>query len=107
MGTTFPTSLPKFQRVFPDDGACARYLEAIRWPDGFSCPKCGLIGEPYRFATRSSVVLRCRACNKEYVSHRRDSVAVEPHATPDLVLGRLSHGDTDARAVCNSIPAPA
>src|SRR3984893_16275150 len=25
MDTTFPTSLPKFQRVFPDDGACARY----------------------------------------------------------------------------------
>ena len=64
MDTTFPTSLPKFQRVFPDDGGCARYLEAIRWPDGFSCPKCGLIGEPYRFATRSSVVLRCRACKK-------------------------------------------
>src|SRR6202163_3318901 len=59
MDTTFPTSLPKFQRVFPDDGACARYLEAIRWPDGFSCPKCGLIGEPYRFATRSSGVLVC------------------------------------------------
>src|SRR6202165_1980889 len=64
MDTTFPTSLPKFQRVFPDDDAGARYWEAIRWPDGFSCPKCGLIGEPYRFATRSSVVLRCRACKK-------------------------------------------
>jgi transposase-like protein len=64
MDTTFPTSLPKFQRVFPDDGACARYLEAIRWPSGFSCPKCGLVGEPYRFATRSSVVLRCRGCKK-------------------------------------------
>jgi len=58
----FPTSLPEFQRVFPDDGACARYLEAIRWPDGFACTKCGLVGDPYRFATRSSVVLRCRGC---------------------------------------------
>jgi ISXO2-like transposase domain/Transposase zinc-ribbon domain len=58
----FPTSLPEFQRVFPDDAACSRYLESIRWPDGFSCPKCGLAGEPYRFATRSSVVLRCRGC---------------------------------------------
>jgi hypothetical protein len=34
----------------------------MRWPDGFTCPKCGQIGPPYRFATRSSVVLRCRAC---------------------------------------------
>jgi len=23
----FPESLPEFQRMFPDDGACARYLE--------------------------------------------------------------------------------
>src|SRR6202022_830601 len=65
MDTTFPTSLPKFQRVFPDDGAWARYLEAIRcWAGGFSFLECGHTSEPYRFATRSSVVLRCRACKK-------------------------------------------
>jgi len=58
----FPTSLPEFQRAFPDDGACARYLEAMRWPNGFACQHCGLVSEPYRFPTRSSVVLRCRGC---------------------------------------------
>lgn len=58
----FPTSLPEFQRVFPDDAACAKYLEALRWPDGFACPKCGLVAEPYRFPSKSSVVLRCRGC---------------------------------------------
>ena len=58
----FPTTLPEFQRVFPDDAACARYLEHLRWPHGFTCMKCGSIGEPYRFAKRRSVVLRCRAC---------------------------------------------
>ena len=47
---------------FPRRRGLARYLEFIRWPDGSSCPKCGLVGEPYRFATRSSVVLRCRGC---------------------------------------------
>src|ERR1700691_4636447 len=36
----FPTTLPEFQRVFPDDAACARYLEHLRWPNGFTCPKC-------------------------------------------------------------------
>jgi hypothetical protein len=61
---TFPASLPEFQRIFPDDAACERYLEAVRWPDGFECPTCGLVGEPYRFATRTSVVLRCRGCKK-------------------------------------------
>jgi|SRR5579859_1411082 len=58
----FPTSLPEFQRVFPNDAACAKYLENIRWPDGFTCPKCLQTGEPYRFPTRSSIVLRCRKC---------------------------------------------
>jgi hypothetical protein len=58
----FPTSLPEFQEVFPDDDACAEYLEKMRWPDGFTCRKCGHKGEPYRFDTRSSVVLRCRKC---------------------------------------------
>jgi hypothetical protein len=58
----FPTSLPEFQRVFPNDAACAKYLETMRWPDGFTCPKCNHAVEPYRFPTRSSVVLRCRKC---------------------------------------------
>jgi ISXO2-like transposase domain/Transposase zinc-ribbon domain len=60
----FPTSLPEFQRVFPDDKACAKYLEAVRWPTGFTCPTCGHQEEPYRFKTISSVVLRCRKCKK-------------------------------------------
>ena len=58
----FPTSLPEFQRVFPDDAACAAYLEHLRWPNGFICPVCGAVEVPYRFAKRKTVVLRCRAC---------------------------------------------
>ena len=58
----FPTTLPEFQGVFPDEVACAKYLERLRWPHGFACPKCGQVGEPYRFPKRSPVVLRCRAC---------------------------------------------
>lgn len=58
----FPTSLPEFQEAFPDDDACAKYLEHLRWPTGFACPKCSHQQEPYRFATRTSVVLRCRKC---------------------------------------------
>lgn len=55
----FPTTLPEFQRVFPHDTACATYLEKLRWPSEFACPKCGVTGEePYRFANRPHV-LRC------------------------------------------------
>jgi len=27
----FPRSLPEFQRLFPDEAACAAYLERARW----------------------------------------------------------------------------
>lgn len=37
----FPRSLIEFQRRFPDERACAEYLEQVRWPDGFRCPACG------------------------------------------------------------------
>ena len=60
----FPTSLPEFQKVFPDDTACKEYLESIRWPDGFTCPACNHHGEPYRSGARKSTVFRCRECNK-------------------------------------------
>ncbi|HYX51468.1 MAG TPA: transposase, partial [Ktedonobacteraceae bacterium] len=34
-------SLIEFQQPFGDDAACAQYLAAARWPDGFVCPGCG------------------------------------------------------------------
>jgi hypothetical protein len=64
MADKFPESLPGFQKMFPDDVACARYLEAIRWRDGFKRPKCGVTSEPFRFAARAGV-LRCRGCKKD------------------------------------------
>src|SRR5208282_2839320 len=60
----FPQSLPEFQRSFPDDAACAAYLENARWNGGFACPRCGVVGEPFRFEARPGV-LRCRACRKD------------------------------------------
>ena len=60
----FPQSLPEFQRLFPDDAACAEYLEKARWGDGFVCPHCGVTGEPFRIATRSGV-LACRKCRRQ------------------------------------------
>lgn len=60
----FPRSLPEFQRLFPDDAACAEYLEKVRWGDGFVCPRCGVTGEPFRIATRPGV-LTCRKCRRQ------------------------------------------
>ena len=60
----FPQSLPEFQRLFPDDAACAEYLEKARWGDTFVCPHCGAAGEPFRIATRPGV-LACRKCRRQ------------------------------------------
>jgi transposase-like protein len=39
-GADYPTSLSQFLDWFQSDVECARYLAGLRWPDGFSCPKC-------------------------------------------------------------------
>src|SRR5258707_7822370 len=40
--TDRPMSRAEFDARFPDRTACARYLAAKRWPDGFVCPACGV-----------------------------------------------------------------
>lgn len=47
---------------FPDDAACLEYLEQMRWPSGFVCPRCGEPGEPYR-ASRHRLL--CRHCQSQ------------------------------------------
>lgn len=60
----FPRSLPEFQKLFPTDAACAAYLEAAKWREGFVCGHCNTAGEPFRFEARPGV-LRCRKCRKD------------------------------------------
>ena len=60
----FPRSLPEFQRLFPDNEACIKYLQKLCWPDGFVCTHCAAVGEPMRITTRPGV-LRCRKCHRE------------------------------------------
>lgn len=59
-----PQSLLEFQGLFPSESACAAYLETIRWPDGFTCPACGVSDEAQRLVTRPRI-LRCRQCHNE------------------------------------------
>ncbi len=46
----FPQSLPEFQQLFPNEAACAAYMEKSRWSDGFVCPRCHAAGEPFRIS---------------------------------------------------------
>ncbi len=61
-GTDYPRSRPEFEEFFPDEDACAGYLERLSWPDGFVCPACGAVGEPWRGSRRR---LMCRGCQHQ------------------------------------------
>ena len=41
MAEDYPRTLLELERRFTDDAACREYLFALRWPDGFVCPRCG------------------------------------------------------------------
>lgn len=77
---SFPTSLPQFQKFFPDDMACAKYLEAMRWPNGFVCPKCGVNGKAWRMENRPVVIVRCSECRSD-VSLTAGTVMQDTHTS--------------------------
>ena len=41
MTEDYPHTLPELERRFSTEEACRKYLFALRWPDGFICPRCG------------------------------------------------------------------
>lgn len=53
----FPRSLVEFNKVFATEDACRSWLEQVRWPDGFLCPRCGASG--WRLKRRA--LMECRA----------------------------------------------
>jgi transposase-like protein len=40
-GRHYPRSIGELQSWFASDGDCLDYLEWLRWPEGFVCPRCG------------------------------------------------------------------
>ncbi|MGH2873498.1 MAG: IS1595 family transposase [Solirubrobacteraceae bacterium] len=57
-GVDYPRSLGEFQSWFSTDADCLDYLEWLRWPTGFVCPRCGNAGG-WRVADGG---LKCAAC---------------------------------------------
>ncbi|MHB8190967.1 MAG: transposase [Ferrimicrobium sp.] len=39
-GVHYPRSTGEFQSWFATDEDCLNYLDWLRWPDGFACPRC-------------------------------------------------------------------
>jgi hypothetical protein len=50
----------EFQKVFPDENTCMKYLTELKWKNGYQCKKCG-----YKKATSDEdrFIMRCRNCN--------------------------------------------
>ncbi len=61
-GRDYPCTYREFVTMFPDENACAIYLEGLRWLKGFVCTACGMPGEPWR-QTRGRLV--CSACRHQ------------------------------------------
>lgn len=40
-GMDYPRNLREFDRLFAPTDACLRFLEKVRWGDGFRCHSCG------------------------------------------------------------------
>ena len=59
-GVDYPRTFQEADDWFRDDAACRDYLRRLRWPDGFACPRCGVMGEPWLM---SDGLLRCRSCH--------------------------------------------
>jgi transposase-like protein len=58
-----PMSRSDFDRRFPDEEACARYLAAKRWPGGFVCPACGH-GKGWELASKP-FTWECAGCHRQ------------------------------------------
>jgi hypothetical protein len=59
----YPRSLRGFEARFPDDEACARWLLAKRWPDGFRCPACG--HDHGWELGRGVILIECARCHRQ------------------------------------------
>ena len=60
----FPRALIEFQRRFPDEPACAAYLAAARWPEGFRCPVCRH-DKGWALGAAKPLTHECAACGRQ------------------------------------------
>jgi transposase-like protein len=58
----YPRTWSEFLDWFSSEEACLAYLEHLRWPQGFVCPRCGGTTPPYR---ASRIRLLCKDCGHQ------------------------------------------
>jgi hypothetical protein len=60
-GSHYPRSLGELGSWFVTDADCLDYLEWLRWPAGFVCPRCGQLGG-WRLGDGRFRCVACRSC---------------------------------------------
>jgi len=55
-------------KIYNDENAARKHLEAIQWPEGPVCPHCGVINEATALSGKSTRpgVYKCRPCQKPF-----------------------------------------
>lgn len=61
-GSDYPRTWSQFLDSFAADEPCLLYVERLRWPQGFVCPRCGIAEQPNR-ASRARLI--CRTCRHQ------------------------------------------
>jgi hypothetical protein len=61
-GVDYPRTFQAMDDWVASDVQRREYIWRLRWPKGFVCPNCGMIGEPWEMSRGR---LRCRACGLE------------------------------------------
>jgi hypothetical protein len=64
-------TVAQFEKAFPDEEACRKYLIARRWPRGVHCPRCG---NAKVTALKSGYHWQCYECANE-TSYRFSHIA--------------------------------
>ena len=57
----YPRTLAEFEARFATDEACRAYLDRLRWPNGFRCPRCG---GAHAWPVRT-VLRQCATCGRQ------------------------------------------
>src|SRR3954471_136109 len=61
-GVDYPRTFQEFDEWFATEAKCREYIHRLRWPDGFVCQNCGVIGNAW---IMSRDRFRCRSCEAE------------------------------------------
>ncbi len=56
-------TLLEFQEQFNSEDTCREHLYKMRWSEGFVCPKCGAVDEPFNIKSRN--LYQCKHCNHQ------------------------------------------